>query len=143
MDSSVQTLPPASDLSSSVLSFLDDKFDTKENLNDAPRLVSELHTHCSDLDRTLTDLNRRLGASLVAYATFSDQFDGIFNDINAKLISLGSSTRSHGSISGGSIGFLCKYECSYIYIGTHSCLLSSVCSNYVNLYLHIPKCNLF
>ncbi|KAG6635432.1 hypothetical protein I3843_11G041400 [Carya illinoinensis] len=104
MDYSVQTLPPASDLSSSVLSFLDDKFGTKENLNDAPRLVSELHTQCSDLDRTLTDLNRRLGASLVAYAAFSNRFDGFFNDINTKLIALRSSTRSHGSISDGRAG---------------------------------------
>lgn len=106
MDYTVQTLPPASGLSASVLSFLDEKFRTKENLAEAPSLVSELQAQCSDLDRTLTDLNRRLGVSLVAYASFSDRIGGVFNDISAKLIALGSSTRSRSLIS-GPIRFLC------------------------------------
>lgn len=101
MDYTVQTLPPASGLSASVLSFLDEKFRTKENLAEAPSLVSELQAQCSDLDRTLTDLNRRLGVSLVAYASFSDRIGGVFNDISAKLIALGSSTRSRSLISDG------------------------------------------
>lgn len=99
MDCSVQTLPAASDLSPSVLSFLDDKFRTKENLTEASSLVSELQTQCSDLDRTLTDLKWRLGASLVAYASFSERVHGIFSDISAKLLELVSSSSSHSSIA--------------------------------------------
>ncbi|KAG7965439.1 hypothetical protein I3843_08G001600 [Carya illinoinensis] len=52
----------------------------------------------------LTDLSRRLGASLVAYTVFFNRFDGFFNNINGKLIALGSSTRSHGLISDGRAG---------------------------------------
>ncbi|KAF3942757.1 hypothetical protein CMV_030615, partial [Castanea mollissima] len=89
-----ETLPPSKTLSSSVLSFLDDKFRARTDLAGAPALVSELRTRCSDLDRTLTDLNRSLGASLVAYASFSDRFDAVFDDLSAKLIRLRSSTCS-------------------------------------------------
>lgn len=91
---SFQTLPVSNTLSSSVLSFLNDKFRARTDLAGAPALVSELRTRCSDLDRTLTDLNRSLGASLVAYASFSDRFDAVFDDLSAKLIRLRSSTCS-------------------------------------------------
>ncbi|XP_065630542.1 RINT1-like protein MAG2 [Quercus suber] len=93
-EDSFQTLPASNTLSSSVLSFLNDKFRARTDLAGAPALVSELRTRCSDLDRTLTDLNRSLGASLVAYASFSDRFDAVFDDLSAKLIRLRSSTCS-------------------------------------------------
>lgn len=94
-------LPPASDLSPSIVSFLNDKFRTNANLNGAPALLSELQTQCGDLDRTLIDLNRSLGSSLLAYASFSDRVHGVLGDINAQLTGLGSSTRSRSS------GFVC------------------------------------
>ncbi|KAM2610359.1 hypothetical protein COP2_040260 [Malus domestica] len=97
MDSAVQTLPPASDLPPSIVSFLDDKFRTNENLSGAPTLLSELQSQCGDLDRTLIDLNRRLGSSLLTYASFSDRVHGLLGGINAQLAGLGSSTRSRTS----------------------------------------------
>ncbi|XP_009369320.2 RINT1-like protein MAG2 [Pyrus x bretschneideri] len=97
MDSAVQTLPPASDLPPSILSFLDDKFRTNENLSGAPTLLSELQSQCDDLDRTLIDLNRRLGSSLLTYGSFSDRVHGLLGGINARLAGLGSSTRSRTS----------------------------------------------
>ncbi|KAM0979766.1 hypothetical protein ACFX13_015845 [Malus domestica] len=97
MDSAVQTFPPASDLPPSVVSFLDDKFRTNENLSGAPTLLSELQAQCGDLDRTLIDLNRSLGSSLLTYASFSDRVHGLLGGINAQLTGLGSSTRSRTS----------------------------------------------
>ncbi|KAJ7956370.1 RINT1-like protein MAG2 [Quillaja saponaria] len=96
---SVQTLPPVSDLSPSVLSFLNDKFFTSETVNLAPNFVSELRTQCFVLDEALTELNCRLGAGLVSYASFSGQIHNLFGDINAKLHGLRSSTFSSSSAS--------------------------------------------
>ncbi|BFG32742.1 hypothetical protein CerSpe_190160 [Prunus speciosa] len=90
-------LPPASDLSPSIVSFLNEKFRTNDNLNGAPTLLSELQTQCGDLDRTLIDLNRSLGSSHLAYASFSDRVHGVLGHINAQLTGLGSSTRSRSS----------------------------------------------
>ncbi|XP_068308462.1 RINT1-like protein MAG2 [Pyrus communis] len=97
MDSAVQTFPPASDLPPSVISFIDDKFRTNENLSGAPTLLSELQAQCGDLDRTLIDLNRILGSSLLTYASFSDRVHGLLGGINAQLTGLGSSTSSRTS----------------------------------------------
>ncbi|KAL5544436.1 hypothetical protein UlMin_008220 [Ulmus minor] len=101
MDPIVQTLPPFSKLSPSVVSFLNEKLRARENLIGAPNLVSELQNQCGDLDQNLVDLNRILGASLVAYASFSDQFHSLYEDINARLIGLGSSTSAKADGEGG------------------------------------------
>ncbi|KAF4375901.1 hypothetical protein F8388_004991 [Cannabis sativa] len=98
MDSVVPTLPPPSNLSSYIVSFLNDNLHTRETLTLAPNLVSQLQSNCSDLDQSIIDLNRSLGATLVAYASFSDQIHGLLSDINGQLIDLGSFTRSHGYV---------------------------------------------
>ncbi|KAF7838442.1 RINT1-like protein MAG2 [Senna tora] len=100
---SVQILPPPSDLSPSALSFLNAKFHTKDTLAEATTLVSELQTQCSDLDQALIQLNRRLGAGLVAYASFSGRIHDLFDDVNAKLNAL-TSTCSSSIISDGTGG---------------------------------------
>ncbi|XP_028763431.1 RINT1-like protein MAG2 [Neltuma alba] len=91
---SVQTLSLPSDLSPSAFTFLNAKFHTKDNVDEAPSLVSELQTQCSDLDQALVELNRRLGAGLVAYSSFSGQIHDLFNDVNAKLTVFTSSCSS-------------------------------------------------
>ncbi|KAI4343855.1 hypothetical protein L6164_011156 [Bauhinia variegata] len=101
---SVQTLPPASDFSPSAFSFLNDKFRTKDSFAQAPSLVSELEAQCFDLDQALVELNRSLGAGLVSYASFSGQIHGLFNNVNAKLNDLRSSTCSSSTISDGASG---------------------------------------
>lgn len=103
MDSVVPTLPQPSDLSPSVVSFLDDNLHTVEALSRAPILVSELQSQCGDLDQTLIGLNRSLGATLVAYASFSDQIHALLSDVNGQLIGLESSTRSQGSTEPGNV----------------------------------------
>ena len=97
---SIQTLPPASDLSPSAISFLNDKLGTEDTFAQASSWVSELQTQCFDLDQALIELNRRFGAGLVAYASFSGQIHGLFSDVSAKLDGLRSSTSSSSTIAG-------------------------------------------
>ncbi|XP_059645119.1 RINT1-like protein MAG2 [Cornus florida] len=104
MDSMIETLPPVSSLSPSILTFLNDKLHSGDNLHEAPSLVLELQARCLDLDQNLTDLNRRLETSLVAYDSYSDRIGGFFGDINAKLSDLQSSTSCSGSLSDGRSG---------------------------------------
>ncbi|XP_031373491.1 RINT1-like protein MAG2 isoform X1 [Punica granatum] len=85
-------LPPASDLAALAVSFLNERFQSKEDLSRTASLVSELDTQCVDLDRQLIELNSRLGASLVAYSSFSDGIHGRIGAIIAKLDELGSLT---------------------------------------------------
>ncbi|GMQ10565.1 hypothetical protein CsSME_00053515 [Camellia sinensis var. sinensis] len=93
MDTKVQTLPPITSLSPSVLSFLHHKLLSTDQLHRASTLVSELHTRCFDLDQSLTDLNHRLESTLLSYASYSDRIDALYANINSKLTHLRSSTR--------------------------------------------------
>lgn len=87
----IEPLPLVSSLSSSVLSFLDTELHTAEDLQQAPKLVSDLQSDCHLLEQSLTDLNQRLGTCLLSYSTYSDQVGVLFNNINAKLNSFQSS----------------------------------------------------
>lgn len=98
MDSVVQSLlPPASDLSPSVRSFLNSKLRSNEHLSQAPTLLLELQARCGDLDQALIDLNRSLGSSLLAYASISDRAHGFLGNISSQLTCLESSTSSRSS----------------------------------------------
>nr|GEV00134.1 RINT1-like protein MAG2 [Tanacetum cinerariifolium] len=87
----IEPLPLVSSLSPSVLSFLDSELHTADDLQQAPKLVSELQSDCHFLEQSLIDLNQRLGTCLLAYSTYSDQVGVLFNDINAKISSFQSS----------------------------------------------------
>ncbi|XP_004515612.1 RINT1-like protein MAG2 isoform X1 [Cicer arietinum] len=99
----LQSLPPPSHLSHSALSFLDHKFHTATVLAESPNFVAELQTQCSELDRALDELTRRLGAGLSAYASFSGEIHSLFDGVNAKLNDL-SSTCSSGIVTDGGKG---------------------------------------
>ncbi|PRQ16136.1 hypothetical protein RchiOBHm_Chr7g0180931 [Rosa chinensis] len=104
MDSVVQSpLPPASVLSPSILSFLNNKLRTDQSLSQAPTLLSELQAQCGDLDQALIDLNRSLGSSLLAYASVSDRAHGFLSLIDSQLTGLESSTRSRSSDGEGGV----------------------------------------
>ncbi|XAR50071.1 hypothetical protein NMG60_11004297 [Bertholletia excelsa] len=98
-----ETLPSIASLSPAVLTFLDGKLDSVDGLGRASNLVSQLQTRCNDLDQNLTDLSQRLGASLVAYASYSDRISGCFGDITTQLNHIRSSTRISDSLSGENI----------------------------------------
>lgn len=100
MESKIQNFPLFSTLSSSVVSFLNERLHNQEDLATAPTLVSELQSQCLDLDQALLDLNSRLESSLLAYASFSDRIHGLFSDASSKLTDLGSLTRAPTSLSG-------------------------------------------
>ncbi|KAK7329738.1 hypothetical protein VNO77_23915 [Canavalia gladiata] len=90
----LQTLPPPSHLSPSALSVLDHKFHSTHTLAETPNFVAELHTQCTELDRSLSELTRRLGEGLAAYASFSGEIHGLFGDVNDRLNALSSTCSS-------------------------------------------------
>ncbi|XP_076925037.1 RINT1-like protein MAG2 isoform X1 [Bidens hawaiensis] len=85
-------LPLVPSLSPSVLTFLDTKLRTPDNLLEAPTLGSELHNDCHLLEQNLTDLNQKLGSCLHAYYEHSDQVRALVDKINHILNSSQSST---------------------------------------------------
>ncbi|TKY44467.1 RINT protein MAG2 [Spatholobus suberectus] len=97
----LQTLPPPSHLSPSALCVLDHRFHTQRALAEAPTFVAELQTQCSELDRSLDELTRRLGAGLVVYASFSGEIHGLFGDVTDRLIALSSTVAPDGGRSDG------------------------------------------
>ncbi|GAB4862056.1 hypothetical protein Ancab_037310 [Ancistrocladus abbreviatus] len=107
MDSSSSsiTLPPVSDLSLSVLSFLNTTFSTSRalNLHESTQLVSDLEAHCHQLTQSLADHSRRLQSCLASYDSFSDRITGAVTNINAQLNDLKSNS-SFTRISDGSGG---------------------------------------
>ena len=94
----IEPLPLVSSLSPSVLSFLDSELHSADDLQQAPKLVSELQSDCHILEQSLTDLNQRLGTCLLAYSTYSDQVGVLFSDINAKISSFQSSISGEFSL---------------------------------------------
>ncbi|GAV73011.1 RINT1_TIP1 domain-containing protein [Cephalotus follicularis] len=101
MDSSIQTIPRITTISTSALTFLNDKLVTKQDLTQSTNLVSELHIQCSDLDWNLIELNLKLESSLIAYASFSDRIGSFFVNVNEQLTGLDSATCSRSSVSDG------------------------------------------
>ncbi|CAN4086052.1 unnamed protein product [Withania somnifera] len=85
MDPVIQTLPPLSSLSVSVISFLNAKLNAKEDLELAPALLSDLRTQCHVLDQSLSDLNTLLQNYLINHAFHSDRTGSLLRDIDAKL----------------------------------------------------------
>ncbi|XP_015070480.1 RINT1-like protein MAG2 isoform X1 [Solanum pennellii] len=101
MDRIIQTLPPPSSLSVSVVSFLNAKLNEKEDLEQAPALLSELRTQCHVLDQSLSDLNTQFRNYLINHASHSDRTGALLRDIDAKLGDLQSASCS-SSPDGGS-----------------------------------------
>ncbi|CAN1155968.1 RINT1-like protein MAG2 [Linum perenne] len=97
---STLTLPPSAILSSSVVTFLNGRFNDQQDLEQASAIVSELQSQCVDLDQSLTAINSRIQSSLLAYASFSDRIHSLFTDTTSKLTDLGSLTSASSSFSG-------------------------------------------
>lgn len=93
-------LPPPTSLPPSVISFLNAKLSTREDLEQVPDLVSELRNQCNALDQCLFDLNKQLENYLIDYASDSERINGLLGDINAKVKDLQSSSHTATSSSG-------------------------------------------
>ncbi|MCD7455445.1 hypothetical protein HAX54_028132 [Datura stramonium] len=104
MDPIIRTLPPPSSLSVSVVSF-NTKLNAKEDLEQAPALLSELRTQCHILDQNLSDLNTQLRNYLINHA-YPDRTGALLHDIDAKLgdLQLASSSSSSDGGSGKVLG---------------------------------------
>lgn len=100
MDSVIHMLPPPTSLPPSVISFLNAKLSTREDLEQVPHLVSELGNQCNALDQCLFDLNKQLENYLIDYASDSERINGLLGDINAKVKDLQSSSHTAASSSG-------------------------------------------
>nr|GMD07711.1 RINT1-like protein MAG2 [Ipomoea batatas]GME05457.1 RINT1-like protein MAG2 [Ipomoea batatas] len=101
MDSVIHMLPPPTSLPPSVISFLNAKVSTREDLEQVPHLVSELGNQCNALDQCLFDLNKQLENYLIDYASDSERINGLLGDINAKVKDLQSSSHTAASSSDG------------------------------------------
>lgn len=96
----LKALPAPSELSPSVLSFLDRQLYNNETLAQAPALVTDLQNQCHELNLSLLDLNRSLGHTLLSHSSFSDRLHGLLGDVNGKLVGLESLTRALSSTQG-------------------------------------------
>ncbi|CAN1299963.1 RINT1-like protein MAG2 [Linum perenne] len=94
---STLTIPPSVILSSSVVTFLNGRFNDQQDLEQASAIVLELQSQCVDLDQSLTAINSRVQSSLLAYASFSDQIHSLVTDTTSKLTDLGSLTSASSS----------------------------------------------
>lgn len=103
MESSPENLPAIAALSPSVVSFLNTTFHPKHDLNlsESTRLVTELDSHSSQLTHRLTDLTRRLEASLLSHASSSNRITDAFHHIHRQLQDLKSKSSSFASTSDG------------------------------------------
>lgn len=95
-----KALPPPSNLSPSVLSFLDHQLYNKETQAQAPTLVTDLQNQCRELDQSLIELNRSLELTLLNHSSFSDRLHSLLGDVNGKLVGLESLTRCPSSTQG-------------------------------------------
>lgn len=133
----LKALPPPSNLSPSVLSFLDHQLYNKETLAQAPTLVIDLQSQCHELSHSLIDLNRSLKHTLLSQSTFSDRLHGLLGDVNGKLMGLDSLTRSRSSTQG-----LCSLlSCRIIRIIIVSCMVFMKWE--IIVYTHALLCNFF
>lgn len=99
MDQKIRNLPPPSSLSASVVSFLNAKINAKEDLEQAPVLLSELRNQCHVLDQNLSDLNAQLRNYLINHDSRSEKTGALLSDIDAKLgdLHLASCSSSSGT----------------------------------------------
>ncbi|XP_076925039.1 RINT1-like protein MAG2 isoform X2 [Bidens hawaiensis] len=119
-------LPLVPSLSPSVLTFLDTKLRTPDNLLEAPTLGSELHNDCHLLEQNLTDLNQKLGSCLHAYYEHSDQVRALVDKINHILNSSQSSTSVLGEELLAIARDVARQETVRVYVETASKLQSLV-----------------
>ncbi|XP_073123934.1 RINT1-like protein MAG2 [Henckelia pumila] len=100
-DPATRPLPMPASISQQALYFLNSNLNSREHLDGAPLLLSELQTRCDDLDRVLSDLALQLRSNLTRHSDHSNRVGSLFENVHAQLQELcSSSTRS--SSDGGS-----------------------------------------
>ncbi|KAH6807664.1 RINT-1 / TIP-1 family [Perilla frutescens var. frutescens] len=100
-DPVTRPLPPPDSLSSDALYFLNSKLSSREDLNGAPDLLSELQIQSDAIDRTLSELNGELQYHLNRHSSLSNRVGSLFSNVHAQLDDLRRSS-THPSLDGES-----------------------------------------
>lgn len=91
-DPATRPLPPPASLSSDALYFLNSKLSSREDLDGAPALLSELQIQSDAIDRTLSKLNNDLQSHLSRHSSHSKRVGSLFSNVHAQLDDLGRSS---------------------------------------------------
>jgi len=82
---SLLLLPNPSNLSPSLLLFLDHHFKTQEDLSLIPSLLKKLKKDCGDSDWNLLSLKKNLSSTIASWISRSDAVDSVLNQLSLKL----------------------------------------------------------
>lgn len=82
---SLLLLPNPSNLSPSVLLFLDQHFKTQEDLSLIPSLLKKLKKDCGDSDWNLLSLKKNLSSTIASWISRSDAVDSVLHQLSLKL----------------------------------------------------------
>ncbi|KAK4437085.1 RINT1-like protein MAG2 [Sesamum alatum] len=100
-DPVTRPLPPYTSLSSHALYFINSKLSSREDLDGAPTVLSELQVQSDALDRTLSELNEELQSHLTRHASHSNRVGALFSNVHSQLDDLRRSS-THPSSDEGS-----------------------------------------
>ncbi|PIN14416.1 hypothetical protein CDL12_12951 [Handroanthus impetiginosus] len=103
-DPMTRPLPPHTSLSSHALYFLNSNLSSREDLDGAPTLLSELQMQSDALDRTLSELNEELQSHLTRHASHSNRVGSLFANVHAQLDDLRRSSTQPPSDGGSRRG---------------------------------------
>ncbi|KAI3454645.1 hypothetical protein Pfo_011308 [Paulownia fortunei] len=84
-DPVTRPLPSYTSLSSHALYFLNSNLSSREDLDGAPTLLSELQIQSDALDRTLSELNEELQSHLTRHSSYSNRVASLFSNVHAQL----------------------------------------------------------
>ncbi|XP_051123172.1 RINT1-like protein MAG2 [Andrographis paniculata] len=80
-----RALPPPATLSPYVISFLNSNLSSREDLDGAPNLLSELQMESGALDRTLSELNEELRHQLTQHSSHSNRVGSLLTNVHSQL----------------------------------------------------------
>ncbi|KAG8388673.1 hypothetical protein BUALT_Bualt02G0149800 [Buddleja alternifolia] len=96
------TRPLPTSLSPQTLYFLNSKLGSRENLDGAPNLLSDLQIQCDTLDQTLSELSQQLQSHLTRHSSHSGRVGSLFKNIHVQLQDLHQTTSGQSPSDEGS-----------------------------------------
>ncbi|XP_073015097.1 RINT1-like protein MAG2 [Primulina eburnea] len=99
-------LPLPASISQQALYFINSNLNSREHLERAPVLLSELQTRCDDLDRMLSDLALQLRSNLTRHSDHSNRVGSLFENVHAQLQDLQHSSSQLSSDGGSRSGMV-------------------------------------
>ncbi|XP_073317722.1 RINT1-like protein MAG2 [Primulina huaijiensis] len=105
-DMVTRPLPLPASISQQALYFINSNLNSREHLDRAPVLLSELQTRCDDLDRMLSDLALQLRSNLTRHSDHSNRVGSLFENVHAQLQDLQHSSSQLSSDGGSRSGMV-------------------------------------